>query len=104
MLLDAAEKVLPGLRDHITFVESAAPSIAEKFPAHLLGPIYGWAATPQNAGARRLSNRTAIPGLYLVGHWTRPGHGIWSVVASGIGVARLVLAQRTSEGLLPFHL
>jgi prolycopene isomerase len=104
MLLDAAENVLPGLRNHITFVEGAAPSVAEKFPGRLLGPIYGWAATPKNAGARRLSNQTAISGLYLVGHWTQPGHGIWSVVASGVRVARLVLAQRTSEGLIPLHL
>jgi prolycopene isomerase len=104
MMLDAAEEILPGLRGHLTFLESAAPAIAENFPLRRLGPIYGWAASPQQAGMRRLSNETPIAGLYLVGHWTRPGHGIWSVVASGIRVAQLVLEKNTSDGLIPLHI
>jgi prolycopene isomerase len=103
-MLDAAERVLPGLRDHITFVEAASEDVPEQFPLRRLGPIYGWAASPQQAGVRRLSNTTPISGLYLAGHWTQPGHGIWGVVASGVRVARLVLGKDTSEGLMPLHL
>jgi prolycopene isomerase len=103
-MLDAAERVLPGLRDHITFVEAASDDVPEQFPLRRLGPIYGWAASPRQAGVRRLSNTTPISGLYLAGHWTQPGHGIWGVVASGVRVARLVLGKDTSEGIMPLHL
>ena len=103
-MLDAAERVLPGLRDHITFVEGA-PGVASGalLPRHL-GPVYGWAGSPQQAGSRRLANTTPISGLYLVGQWTQPGYGVWTVAASGVKVARLVLGVQTSAGLIPLHL
>lgn len=100
-LLDGAEKVLPGIKRHITYVEGAAEG-DPSYPLHLLGPIYGWAALPQQSGPRRLPNKTPVAGLYLAGHWTQPGHGIWSVVLSGINTARLVLGEDPSGSLWPF--
>jgi phytoene desaturase len=103
-LLEGAEKVLPGLRKHITFVEGSSEAEDPQYPLHRLGPIYGWAALPQQTGPRRLPNRTPVAGLYLAGHWTQPGHGIWTVVLSGINTARLVLGQNAGERLWPFAL
>jgi prolycopene isomerase len=102
ILLAGAERVLPDLRDHITFVQGATDE--QRYPLHRLGPIYGWAATPQQSGPRRLPNKTPVNGLYLVGHWTQPGHGIWTVVLSGINTSRLVLGDDPSERLWPFDL
>jgi phytoene dehydrogenase-like protein len=99
-----AERVLPDLRNHITFVDGYSEGSAQQHPLHRLGPIYGWAATPQQSGPRRLPNRTPIGGLYLTGHWTQPGHGIWTVILSGIITARLVLGQDASQSLWPFAL
>jgi phytoene dehydrogenase-like protein len=101
-LLDMAEGVLPGLRDHVTFVEGASQEGQPQYPLHRIGPIYGWAASPQQVGPLRLPNRTPIDNLFLAGHWTQPGHGIWTVLLSGINVARLVLGKNSAECLWPF--
>jgi len=101
-LLNRAERVLPDLRNHITFVEGHSEGDPQLYPLHRIGPIYGWAASPQQSGPRRLPQRTPVSGLYLTGHWTQPGHGIWTVVLSGINTARLVLGQDASDSLWPF--
>jgi prolycopene isomerase len=41
-------------------------------------------------GPGRLDNQTPLPGLYLAGHWTRPGGGVAGVVRSGMRTAELV--------------
>jgi prolycopene isomerase len=38
-MLDHAEKVLPALRKHITFVARSSTEEQEKYPLHRLGPI-----------------------------------------------------------------
>ena len=48
---------------------------------------------------RRLENDTPIEGLHLVGHWTRPGGGIYGVVASGIRTARQILGFEREDEL-----
>jgi len=103
-LLELAESVLPGLRDHVTFAEGLSEEAQPPYPLHRIGPMYGWAASPQQVGPRRLPNRTPVEGLFLAGHWTQPGHGIWTVVLSGIHVARLVLGKNAAECLWPFAL
>jgi prolycopene isomerase len=103
-LLEMAERVLPGLRDRLTFVEGLSEEGQGNYPLHRVGPMYGWAASPQQVGPRRPPNRTPIKGLFLAGHWTQPGHGIWTVVLSGINVARLVLGENAAESGWPFDL
>jgi prolycopene isomerase len=100
-LLDLAERVLPGLRDHIIFVADAANEEQQTFPLHRLGPIYGWANSVAQAGPRRLPYKTPVSGLYLAGHWTQPGSGVWTVVLSGINAARYVLGKNMSEAIWP---
>lgn len=101
-MLELSQQVLPGLRQQLTYLDhvdaTAAPSAS---PLHLIGPIYGWAATPQQTGPRRLPQRTPIKGLILTGQWTRPGHGIWFVVQSGITAARIALGAATAAPAVP---
>jgi prolycopene isomerase len=103
-MLEQAEKILPGLREHITFVARGEGDESEEYPLRQIGPIYGWDASPKQAATNRLANKTPIDGLYLVGHWTQPGHGIWTVASSGVNVARLVLGVATSKGPFPLYL
>jgi phytoene desaturase len=102
-MLELAEQVLPGLRQRLTFVEDGPSGTESGSPLHVLGPIYGWAASPDQTGMRRLPQETPVAGLVLVGHWTQPGHGIWTVVRSGIGAARLMLGGPTSAPALPLR-
>jgi phytoene dehydrogenase-like protein len=103
-LLDLAEQVLPDLREHITFMVGASDEEQQKYPLHRLGPIYGWANSVGQAGPRRLPCKTPISGLYLTGHWTQPGSGVWTVVLSGINAARYALGKEMSKAIWPLSL
>ena len=64
-LLEKAERLLPDLRSHITFVAGTSDGNSQQYPLHRAGPIYGWAPLPQQVGPRRLPNKTPVEGLYL---------------------------------------
>lgn len=100
-MLELAELVLPELRQHLTFVDEGGAGPDRRL--HPLGPYAGWAVTPQQSGDRRLPRKTPIEGLWLVGQWTQPGFGVWTVVLSGIGVARSVLGAPTRAPALPLQ-
>ncbi len=91
LLLSQAERLLPGLSDHITFVVGASPTTLEKFTLNHVGAIYGWEPSPDQAATHRLRHVTPIEGLFLSGHWTQPGGGIMPVIVSGAQTAQLVL-------------
>jgi len=99
-LLEELEAVFPSLRDHITFAEGASPRTMERYTLNLTGAIYGWEVSPAQVGRRRLSHTTPIRGLYLSGHWTQPGGGVYGVVASGLETARAVAGDEPIVALL----
>lgn len=90
-LLERAERRLPGLAASLRYAEAATPRTMERYTRNRAGAIYGFDVTPAQVGPGRLDNRTPLPGLYLAGHWTRPGGGVTGVVSSGMRTARLVL-------------
>ena len=98
-LLDLAEARIANLRDHVRFSESATPRTMERYTRSTQGAIYGWELSVGQVGPGRLEQRTPIPGLFLAGHWTQPGGGIYGVVFSGIETARLVLGHASEEAL-----
>jgi phytoene dehydrogenase-like protein len=95
LVLDEVESILPGVREGLTFVEGATPRTLERYTRNQSGAMYGWAPTPDQAGTARLAQSGPIRGLYLAGHWTRPGGGVYAVVMSGLQAARLVLGCPT---------
>jgi phytoene desaturase len=92
-VLQAAEAVLPGLRQHLTFVEGATPRTMERYTLNQEGALYGWEPSPDQVAGARPAHRTPLPGLYLAGHWTRPGGGVYGAVASGLQAAQIMLAE-----------
>ena len=95
-MLDAFEEVFPGLRDSLTFVESASPLTLERRCGNQRGAIYGWENIPAQSGGRRAPHETAIEGLILAGHWTQPGTGSIRVIVSGMHAAELALRSTGS--------
>lgn len=91
LLLSEIGAVIPDLQNHITFAEGASPRTMERYTLNLTGAIYGWEVSPKQAGRKRLSHETPIRNLYLSGHWTQPGGGIYGVVVSGLQTAQLML-------------
>jgi phytoene desaturase len=99
-LLQELEAVFPGLRGHITFAEGASPRTMERYTLNLTGAIYGWEVSPKQVGRGRMPHQTPIHGLYLSGHWTQPGGGVYGVVASGLQAAQTVAGYETMTGFL----
>ena len=82
-------KQIPSLTEHL--VPAKLGGLPDGYVTQEFGPIYGWAATPRQIGLGRLGQQTPIQNLYLVGHWTQPGHGVLTVVLSGMTAARNLL-------------
>ncbi|MBU2549106.1 MAG: NAD(P)/FAD-dependent oxidoreductase [Proteobacteria bacterium] len=88
-LLDRAERVYPGLRNHIEECEVATPLTHLRYLGHPGGAIYGFDqyAKDSNLFWERTS---AIKGLYFAGAWVGSG-GFQPTLESGVLAARAIL-------------
>ncbi|MEU4246726.1 NAD(P)/FAD-dependent oxidoreductase [Amycolatopsis sp. NPDC026612] len=91
-VLKSFEDVFPGLRDSLTFLETATPRALERHSRNRAGAAYGWENTPGQTGGKRSPHVSPLPGLLLAGHWTQPGTGSLRALVSGMHTAQL--AQR----------
>jgi phytoene desaturase len=91
-LIAKAERLIPGLSQHIVVHDSATPLTYERYTLNSLGAAMGWAFTPQMF-LRRLEQKTIVPNLYLAGHWTMPGGGVPAVAISGLKAARMIIGE-----------
>jgi prolycopene isomerase len=92
-LIKMAERVIPNLSRHIIVQDSATPLTLERYTGNDKGAAFGWAQGVDQVGLSRPQIETPIENLYLTGHWTIPGGGVESVVASGILTARKILKE-----------
>ncbi|MDD4900444.1 MAG: NAD(P)/FAD-dependent oxidoreductase [Candidatus Omnitrophica bacterium] len=90
-LIKCSEKYLPGLSKHIEVLEAATPRTMQRYVSSPQGAIYGFSQTIAQAGINRLSQKTAIHGLFLTGGWTFPGGGVHACFVSGESAADLAL-------------
>ncbi len=90
-LIDAAEHVLPGLREHIVEKVAMTPRTIESFTLNYKGVPYGWDFTVDQSD--RLPLETGIGGLYLAGGWSWPSHSVAMTQLSGYLTSQLVLAD-----------
>ncbi len=87
-LIAAAERYIPGLSQHLDFVEYATPLSNEYWVNAVRGGSYGPDQTPDQMGLGRFMSFTAgIDGLFLVGSGTLGG-GVMACVASGVRAGR----------------
>lgn len=91
-LIARAEKLIPGLSEHIVVQDAATPLTYERYTLNSLGAAMGWAFSPRMF-LKRLEQKTPVPNLYLAGHWTMPGGGVPAVALSGLRAARLILSE-----------
>lgn len=91
-LIAKAEKLIPGLSQHIAVQDAATPLTYERYTLNTRGAAMGWAFSPQMF-MKRLEQKTPIPNLYLAGHWTMPGGGVPAVALSGLRAARMILGE-----------
>lgn len=91
-LVAKAERLIPGLSEHIVVRDAATPLTYERYTLNTMGAAMGWSFSP-GMFRRRLDQRAPIRNLYLAGHWTNPGGGVPAVAFSGLRVARIILGQ-----------
>lgn len=93
ILSQIESKLIPGLNAHLFFYEAATPLTLERYTGNEQGAMYGLASTPGQIGNFRPAHPTPIPGLFQVGHYTRPSHGIVGASLSGFFAARSILQK-----------
>lgn len=92
-LVEGAERVIPGIRDHIVWKEAATPISQEHFTFSTGGTSYGIELTVDQFGPNRPSPETEIDGLFLAGASTVFAHGIAGVMRGGVGCASAILGR-----------
>ena len=87
MVIQKAERVIPGLSRHIIVQDAATPKTFERYTSMPEGALYSF---DQSIGTKRPYFKTPIKGLYLASASTFPGGGIEAVVISGIICANYI--------------
>ncbi len=76
LLIEKAERFIPGISGHIEVKETATPRTFRRYTANPEGSYHGFEQSVPQAGAvRRFSRKYPLKGLYHVGAWTFPGGG-----------------------------
>ena len=100
-MLDAAERIIPGMKSRLVFHTLGTPLTNDFYCATMQGGCYGIAKTPWQVGPGSFSTRTPIRGLHLCGASTL-GHGVTTCALSGLMVAKQVLGlARMTDCLSP---
>jgi phytoene dehydrogenase-like protein len=87
------EDAIPGVSPHIVTRQSASALTSWRFTLNREGAMLGWEMSPGQLGERRPAVEGPVRGLYLCGHWTRPGGGITPVIVSAMDVARRITGE-----------
>ncbi len=100
-MLERAATLYPGLRDHVNVAVTSTPVTNMRYTGNIDGAMYGFAMTPAESPAFRLSQTGPIAGLYFAGAWTQTGGGFETCIGSGMDAARLLLNHRQTAHAPP---
>ncbi len=91
LLLQAAGRAIPGLRERLLWHEVRAPGAAEEETGARAGAVPAPALAAGRGRFLHPANSTRLPGLYRVGGWSHPGGGLPHAGMSGALVAGLIV-------------
>lgn len=93
VLVRRAERVLPGLSQHIEYAEVATPITLRNFTLNPRGTIFGWDnIVSQSMTARMAADRLQdVSNVFLASAWAFPGGGQSAVLISGSRAANTIL-------------
>ena len=90
ILINRLEEKFPGIKNHICVAELGTPRTMKRYTNNPKGAVYGYAQTVNQSGRHRLSTKTPINNLFLVGAWVNPGGGYEGSISSGMIVAQCI--------------
>jgi phytoene dehydrogenase-like protein len=90
-MLKKAEELYPGLHSCIEVMEVASPATFERYTANTDGALYGFENTRRMYGEAKIPMTTHLPNLFQVGHWGKPGGGIWNVMSNAYTASKIII-------------
>ncbi len=87
-------RLIPDFDDKVVVLSSASALTSYRFTLNSRGAMLGWEMSPEQLGSGRPEVESSVPGLYFVGHWTRPGGGITPVIISAMRVAECIAGSQ----------
>jgi len=91
MMVKKAEELYPGLRSCIEVMEVGSPATFERYTANTGGSLYGFENTRLMYGEAKIPVTTHLPNLFQVGHWGKPGGGIWNVMSNAYAASKMII-------------
>lgn len=95
-MIDATERIVPGLRENLVFRELGTPASNRFYVRSTDGNMYGTEKTLDQLGPWAFSTRSPVPGLFLCGSSTL-SHGVFGAAHSGLVAAAQATGTRTAE-------
>ncbi len=92
-LITKAEKIAPGLREHIEVVEVYTPLTIMRHTGNHGGTYGGFSYSPAGSSPLRLPPEGPIKGLYIANAWGQPGCGYINCMLSGRNAAKRIIAK-----------
>jgi phytoene dehydrogenase-like protein len=89
-LLGRLELAIPGIAEQIEVALTASARTSHRFTLNLRGAMLGWEMAPDQLGDGRPGIEGPVEGLWLAGHWVKPGGGITPVMVSAMQAAEAV--------------
>ncbi len=93
-----AEKVAPGLRDHIEVMEVATPLTNIRYSGNPGGSFFGFAEGRQPTGLDRMPFRGPLEGLYFANAWVGMGGGYFPCIFGGWRASMEILEDMEQGG------
>ena len=95
-MIDATERIVPGLREHLVFRELGTPATNKFYVKSTDGNMYGTEKTLDQLGPFAFSTRSPVQGLFLCGSSTL-SHGVFGAAHSGLIAAAQATRTPTAE-------
>lgn len=95
-MIDATEKVIPGLRENLVFRELGTPATNKFYVKSTDGNMYGTEKTMDQLGPFSFKTRSPVEGLFLCGSSTL-SHGVFGAAHSGLIAAAQATRTPTRE-------
>ena len=99
VLIDRVQTTLsPNLREHIELTDVATPITHWRYTHNRGGSIMAAKPNKANIQAKVAHYKTAVPNLFLSGHWAEYGGGVPIAVKAGANASLLVLKAEGHPG------
>jgi len=93
-LITKAERIAPGLREHMEVVEVSTPLTIMRFTGNHGGTYLGFSFSTAGSPPLRLPQEGPLKGLYLAGAWSQPGGAYENCILSGKNAVEMILAKK----------